>query len=469
MHIVMKQVYRVLFLFLLVLLPFAAATPDLEIQKIDQGSTVIPELDNAGHYQFIINNRGPADLFEIYTLVGVTMSPTEMFNLTQGITKLDVQAYPREEIRDREGYFTFEYQIKGINSGIFKDTLRLRFVPLKDAVEIIAQPINVGASSEVITLRNKHNTNIETIPLQLSAPFFDTTYELALGPYEEVNLTVPLNTARLRPLLAGPYTITATFQTPSNKTVTSQGIVTYLEKEGTSVEKKTTGFIIRKTTVSKKNEGNIPATATVEITEDIFSRLFTTHSIEPHTIQRNGMSVTYTWQKELAPAEVYAITATTNYTVPFIIILLLVFIIIAAKMYAMTPITVQKKVNFVKTRGGELALKVSLHVKARKYVEKIQVIDQLPAMAKLYEKFGKSPDRIDHSARRMYWNIESLNAGEERVYTYIIYSKMKVVGRFELPPASAIFDYKGKMQEVWSNRAFFVSETSDVSVDKGFS
>ena len=123
-----------------------------------------------------------------------------------------------------------------------------------------------------------------------------------------------------------------------------------------------------------------------------------------------------------------------------------------------TELVLKKKVHFVKTKGGEFALKVVLTAKARKHVEDIQIVDKLPGMTKLYEKFGIKPDKIDHATRRIFWNINNLNEGEERVYSYIIYSKIKVVGKFELSPAMAMYERDGKTHEVLSNRAFFDSE-----------
>ena len=106
-----------------------------------------------------------------------------------------------------------------------------------------------------------------------------------------------------------------------------------------------------------------------------------------------------------------------------------------------------------------------LHVKARKPVQQIQLIDRLPGMTQLYERFGIKPDKIDHATRRLIWHIAHLNAGEERIYSYIIYSKVNIVGRFELPAAAASFHYAGKMEDIFSNRAFFVSETTRTDTD----
>ena len=68
------------------------------------------------------------------------------------------------------------------------------------------------------------------------------------------------------------------------------------------------------------------------------------------------------------------------------------------------------------------------------------------------------PDKIDTQNRRIHWNIGDLNAGEERVFTYIIYSKVGVVGKFSLPEALTVFERNGNMHEVESNKVFFMSD-----------
>ena len=51
-----------------------------------------------------------------------------------------------------------------------------------------------------------------------------------------------------------------------------------------------------------------------------------------------------------------------------------------------------------------------------------------------------------------------MNKGEERIFTYIIYSKIGVVGKFELPSARAIYEKEGKVKKTESNRSFFINE-----------
>ena len=42
--------------------------------------------------------------------------------------------------------------------------------------------------------------------------------------------------------------------------------------------------------------------------------------------------------------------------------------------------------------------------------------------------------------------------------SYIIYSKIGVVGKFSLPTAIAVYEKDGKIHEAESNRAYFVAE-----------
>ena len=105
-----------------------------------------------------------------------------------------------------------------------------------------------------------------------------------------------------------------------------------------------------------------------------------------------------------------------------------------------------------------MALKVSVTIRARRFVEKIALVDRLPPLVKLYEHFGKeAPSKIDEKNRRVEWNFDKLDEGEERVLNYIIYSKVGVVGKFALPQATAIYEKEGKIKEAVSNTAFYMS------------
>ncbi|MBI2451759.1 hypothetical protein HYV50_01630 [Candidatus Pacearchaeota archaeon] len=452
MFIVLLGIFVVLFL-------NNVSSLDFTVEKIDRGSVIVSELGNRALYEFIINNTGAADVFEIYSLVGLSFEPEWIHNLPEGVSRLELYVKANEDIVKKPGLFSFEYEVKGRNSGIFRDRIFLKIVPLEELFEISAEPLNPSESSANVIVKNKESVRVENVTIKFDSEFFSATKELSFGPKQEIKIPVEVNKARAEKIVAGAYIIKAEIEV-NDKEAEIEGVMQYLEKTGTSIETEKSGFILRKTRVTKTNQGNVPTTAQVEIKKDIISRLFTINSPEPVSSERNGLFVSYLWEKDIAPKESLSVTSTTSYTVPLIILILAVLVGLMAKIYSQTALTLTKTVSFVKTRGGEFALKVNLHVKSKKHVDKIQVFDSLPAMTKIYEKFGKMPDKVDHATRRLIWNIERLSSGEERVYSYVIYSsELRVVGRFELPVATAVFEKDGKTQEVWSNRAFFASET----------
>ena len=456
----MAQIKKLSFLlFILLLIPVVSASFDWQVEKIDKGSVIIAELLNPIKFELTITNNGEGDTAEIYSLVGVSMSPKGTFSVPKGTTKIEVIAYPGEEFKKRDGFYSFEYQIRGLTQGIFKDKLAVQVVPLQGVFSLFPIKIHPDDKTADVTIKNNVNANLENVMLEFYSPFFNSSEKITLLPFE--NLTIPTTIDKKPRLTAGKYTLNAKI-TLKNSSLKIDTEVEYLEKEKISLAKESSGLLIRETKLTKTNEGNIPSPAEIEITKDIISRLFTTYSTAPDKVERNGLIVKYSWRKDIAPGESFSITTTTNYTFILIIIILIVLIALLVRFYSLTSLTLHKSVSFVRTKGGEFALKVKIRAKARKSVDNITIIDRIPTMTKLYEKsLTKTPDKIDSATRQLFWNIPYLNKGEERLFSYIIYSKLRTVGKFELPSAKALFEKDKKKQQISSNKAYFVSETTE--------
>ncbi len=445
-------------IFLLSITIQATYAAPLEIEKVEKKAVLISELDNPAVFDFIINNSDGPQKAEIYSFVGISFEPAGFFDLSMGQNELEVKVYPNEEIRLKEGNFGFAYEIKGGISGITKDTIAIKIVGLKDLLNVRANDLNVGNDKINLVVTNTQNTDLENANIHFTSSFFDEQKSVSLKPFESVNLSLNIDKEKIKSLVYGSYVFNSEISL-GNSSAEVESTLNYASKEESSVSKTGKGFIIRKTTYTRTNTGNTALSGKIEITKDVLSRLFTTNSAAPLQVERQSFSAKYIWEKSLQPGESYSIISTTNYTFPFILILLIVVVALLVKLYVKTNLVVDKRVSYVKTKGGEFALKVKLHVKAKKYIENVQLIDRLPGMTRLYEKFGVMPDKIDAATKRLFWNVERLNAGEERVYSYIIYSKVRVVGRFELPAATATYLREGKTEQVFSNRTFFVAET----------
>jgi hypothetical protein len=119
-----------------------------------------------------------------------------------------------------------------------------------------------------------------------------------------------------------------------------------------------------------------------------------------------------------------------------------------------------KSVSPVKTQSGQFALRVRIHVKARKRVENVSIIDRVPGIVQIHEKFDSilRPSKIDTKNKRIQWDLGELAAGEERMLSYVIYSTVGVVGTFSLPRTLAVFEKAGEIHELESNAVFFMAE-----------
>jgi len=433
---------------------------DLTIEKKSISSTLISESDKLATFEFKITNNGETDDFEIYSLVSVVMYPKERFEIKKGETKtLEVMADPARKIRDsKNGNFAFEYQIKGKNSGIQKETLTIKIIPLKDVIKIIPSDLHPGQQA-IIEIKNLEDLSLDNLDLNFDSKLFQGHSKISLGPHESINLT--FEPKEIKELEAGKYPIKTEINLDSiNSEKDSE--INYLEENGISTTEESKGLIIRETKIEKKNLGNIPTLVRINEEKDIFSRLFTTYSEKPSSAERKGFFVEYKWERALKPNESIILITTTNYTFPFILLLLLIIITISVKIYFQTDLILKKRISFVKTKGGEFALKVRLKARAKKHLDDIKIIDRIPRMTKIHEKFGTRPDKIDDKTRQIYWNIKSLRKGEERIFSYIIYSKINIIGKFQLPAARASYkkEDETKVQQVLSNRTSFAAESS---------
>ena len=338
------------------------------------------------------------------------------------------------------------------------EQLTLDIINFEDAFEIGAEDFDPESKTMNIYIHNKVNFDFENISVLFTSPFFNLRREFNLGPNQRNDFTITLNKEDFKRLMAGYYTFQADLEAKGLE-ATIDGTLKFSERDILTTNKKTYGVIINTNVIEKTNEGNVIASTETVIKKNIVSRLFTHFSPEPNTVERSGFTVYYTWYNEMSPGEVLKITVKTNWILPLAIVLLIILVVILVKKSSHRNILLKKKVSFVNAKGGEFALKVMILVEARNSIERVSIIDRLPYLTKVHEKFGGvQPSRIDEKNKRIEWNFESMQPGERRVFSYIIYSKIGVLGKFALPSATAVYEREGKVKEAQSNQAFFMLE-----------
>ena len=120
----------------------------------------------------------------------------------------------------------------------------------------------------------------------------------------------------------------------------------------------------------------------------------------------------------------------------------------------------KKKAYRVKTKSGQFAAKVILLVKnTGKEVSNAKIIESIPPFTEIMgDRFGtiKPAEIRKHS---VIWDIPFMAAKEEFILSYIVYSKVSILGKIDVAPAIATYQTgKGIMKESKSNSIFILTE-----------
>jgi len=446
----------ILIALILLILPLISAI-NLTIEKQSSNEVLIIGLNMSAVFDLKITNLGPTDTFKFYNLVGLDINP-KTISIIKGETKeIELKVSPIGDLNIR-GFYTFKCTIRGQDESEIDQQLTLNIINLKDAFEIGSEEFDSDSSSLNVYIHNKVNFDFNEINVKFKSAFFDFEETLSLEPNEKKSFNIQLNKDEFKKLMAGFYTMNAEISVEDEK-ANVEGIIKFVEKNLVTTTKKDYGFIINTQIIEKINEGNVLAKSETVLKKNIISRLFTNFNPEPDIAERQGLTVYYTWEREINPGETLKIIVKTNWLFPLLVILFIVIIVVLAKQYSKTNLVLKKRVSFVRAKGGEFALKVSILIHAKKYVEKVSIIDRLPPLVKIHERFGgEKPLRINEKTKRVEWEFEKLEAGENRMLSYIIYSKIGILGKFSLPTTTAIYEREGKVHETESNRAFFIVE-----------
>ncbi len=447
----------ILFLIFVFTMNFAFAL-DLNIQKNSSNEVFVLGLNRPAVFNLDIKNLGPSDYLVFYSFFSQNIFPKGTVYIESFETKrVPVEIYPPKELRNL-GNLKFDLYIRGQKGDEIAYPILLRVVSLDEAFAVTSDEITSESKQINIYLENKINFEFDNLHVVLTSPFFEDDEIISLQPYEIKKLTVKLDKKKFESLKAGFYTLNAKI-TAEDVSANVDGKIIFRETKIITTTKNNYGFIVNTQIMSKINEGNVPEKTEIVFRKNIISRLLTTFSPEPNISERKGFFVYYSWEKELQPGERFDVRLRTNWLFPFMVILFLVLFVYLLKEYTKKDLILRKRVSFVRAKGGEFALKISVIVSSRRFVEKVSVIENLPHLVKLHEKFGMiRPSKIDLVNKKLEWQFDKLEEGETRILTYIVYSKIGIVGKFALPRATAVFERDGEVKEIQSNRTYFMSE-----------
>ncbi|KYK26043.1 hypothetical protein AYK26_01185 [Euryarchaeota archaeon SM23-78] len=308
-----------------------------------------------------------------------------------------------------------------------------------------------------LNLRNRNPRDLEDLKVIINGEIFYKEYTTHLLPLEDKTNEILFEVDPLVEPGTRKVTVTLFFE---DKRIAES-----------SVEYEIIGYINMQKTYTRKsvlfrteesytlyNNGNQEGTAEKKFSINFFKRLFTKFSPDPVKEEGIDGKTYYVIREDLFPEESLKIFIITDYRLLVLIIILIILTTIL--YYALrSPIIIVKSAEPLgKTKEGVSEVKVRIYLKnrARRPIHNLRVTDSVPSIAEIEKKAhlgSMEPISIGKSKRGTVarWELDVLESYEERIITYKIKSKLKLIGGIRLPSAKARFDTKkGKERTIYS-------------------
>jgi hypothetical protein len=230
-------------------------------------------------------------------------------------------------------------------------------------------------------------------------------------------------------------------------------IIKYSDIIEETYEEKSTLKTVRRILV--KNEGNIRTEQRYTQPTTFISSLF---SMTNPRAKRIGNDLV--WNLDLEKGEALHIEVVVNHR-PLVFLILAAIILIVAYFIFRSPLVMIKQAAVIGTKeGGISELKVLLTIKNRskKKVKEVRIIDLIPQLAALKhdEEIGTiMPDKVVQNELKgtiLKWHLDYIEAGEERLISYKIRSKLSILGGVTLPVVVAKFKIQKRTRHANSNK-----------------
>jgi hypothetical protein len=216
------------------------------------------------------------------------------------------------------------------------------------------------------------------------------------------------------------------------------------------------GVLFTRITVTIKNENNVPLNSFLYV-EDVpdFTKGYMIPITKTTSIETVNNRMLHSWLIEtMKPGEERIVTYEFRMQNIVALSILIFIIILIAFHYVFSP-KIFKKYKRVKTITGMEELEISIDVRNRtgSTMHDVIVTDFIPGMAVLSGRFGtlKPTVKEGSTGTEIVWRFERLGPFEERVLTYRIKPKVKIVGMMKLPNAHIRFlDKKMKRKIILS-------------------
>ncbi len=313
----------------------------------------------------------------------------------------------------------------------------------------------------IVLLTNRNSRDMTHLDIEFSSLLLKKNQVSALGPNEKKELSFPLEFDPHQP--PQKDSLKTTIKVDQYTFICNKQefeIVDYTE-DFTLKSDIASAFLKAEETRTYTNEGNAKRTQRILEPTPLYKSLFTwsvPDAQEVITIDRTRYRA---WEFTLAPTESAKIVLYKNYRPVFHLLMGLLFAV-GLYYFFRAPVSLKKVAKNIELHEGGLSeVKIILSIKNRtgNPLEHVTIHDALPHLTQLHPEFGlgtMKPDKVMKHAdgsMMLEWRIDEFDPYEERLITYKIKSNLRILGKFNLPPAVARYSTKaGRKVKVNSNR-----------------
>lgn len=299
-----------------------------------------------------------------------------------------------------------------------------------------------------VLTRNRNQLDITNMSIRISSDLFNEEYSMSLGPRKEKTKDFTFDLSPLQE--PGNYPIKVDLYYPKvDKVITSfeatlrVGGYSLITPSYETQEE----WFLKKEIINLENLGNEEKVKEVSVPAPWPKSMFMYSEPRAERVKVDGVS-SLLWNTSLKPTETMQIVVYTNYRVP-IILLILIILGTGAYFFFRSPVLILKEAAVVgeDSEGiSEIKVRIFLKNRSRRQVHNISVTDKLPGITELIHSnhLGSlKPTRITKTQKKgtlLYWDLDSLESYEERIITYRLKAKLKIVGDITLPKSRVKFD-----------------------------
>lgn len=467
----MRVYYKALLLLLMtILLVSTVSASKVTVNPVNDSSNRI-FFDEVAHFTLKIENTDDVD--HVYTW---TTNPVEW--IIDSITSekieagksdtLDLAIRPRPSNYRGQGFYVIPLTVERDGETITKQ-MTIYIKSLEERIFSYTPSVALGASIKdvidpretatvQVLIRNRNMLEIEEITLSIDGETFEKTDTFPLSGLEEKTMEYRFDIDDLQE--PGTYELKVNLEYEGKQISMANsfydvGAFSLVDRDSVS-----SSSWFKKTTITTlNNKGNIEKSVTSDLTIDWYKSLFTSVDIEASSAEEISRSQ---WEIQLEPNEMATITITENYRSLPILGIIIVLIILGYFQFR-SPIVMKKQtiITGQDEEGiSEMKVRIFIRNRSKNPFYNVRVLDRAPSIAQVHVASGLGvlePSKVVHTEKKgtiIKWDFESLESYEERIVTYTIKARLKIIGTLGLPPVRVKFEnVKGRQRTTESGRA----------------